>query len=48
MGVVRWKHWLDVEVLSPRPSSVGIGNCIQPVSCCNSSAEGEYECLSPV
>ncbi len=45
MGVVRWKHRLDVKALSPRPSSVGIGNCIQPVSCCNSCAEGEYEFL---
>ncbi len=45
MEVVRWKHRLDVEVLSPRPSSVGIADCIQPVSCCNSSAEGKYEFL---
>ena len=39
MEVVRWKHRLDVKALSPRPSSVGIGNCIQPFSCRNSSAE---------
>ena len=39
MEVVRWKHWLDVKALSPRQSSVGIGNYIQPFSCCNSSAE---------